>query len=33
MEYAPNMEYRYTRETKCGNAVINHYVDAWVKWR
>jgi hypothetical protein len=33
MEYAPNMEYRYIREIKCDNTVMNRHGDTWIKWR
>jgi hypothetical protein len=33
MEYAPNLEYHYIGETKCGNTVMNRHADALVKCR
>jgi hypothetical protein len=33
IEYAPNVEYRNIRESKCDNTVIKRHIDAWIKWR
>jgi hypothetical protein len=31
MEYAPNVEYQCSGETKSDNTVLDHQIDSWVK--